>query len=74
MPKAPGKNYRNGISLIEFFEKFPDEESAERWWTTERWPTGVACPGCGSMNIQLGFSDEVEHRFRTKLNTGFGRS
>ncbi len=52
MPKAPGKNYRNGISLIEFFDRFPDEESAERWWTTERWPTGVACPGCGSMNIQ----------------------
>ena len=23
MPKAPGKNYRNGISLIEFFDQVP---------------------------------------------------
>ena len=23
---------------------------------------------------QVGFSEEVEHRFRAKLNTGFGRS
>ena len=52
MAKAPGKSYRTGISLIEFFEMFPDEESAERWWVASRWPAGVACPECGSMNIQ----------------------
>ena len=52
MAKGPGKSYRKGISLIELFEMFPDEESAERWWIESRWPAGVACPDCGSMNIQ----------------------
>ena len=52
MAKGPGKSFRDGISLIELFEMFPDEESAERWWIAARWPAGIACPGCGSMNVQ----------------------
>ena len=52
MPKAPGKSYRVGLSLVELFDLFPDEPSAERWWIASRWPNGIACPRCGSVNIQ----------------------
>ena len=52
MAKAPGRSERNGISLIGLFDMFPDEKSAERWWIANRWPDGVACPECGSTNVQ----------------------
>ena len=47
---APGKSYRKGISLIELFQMFPDEKTAEEWFEKKRWgqvgkPTH--CPLCG---------------------------
>ena len=30
--KAPGKAHREGISLIELAEMFPDEEAAREWF------------------------------------------
>lgn len=50
--KAPGKHYRNGMSLVEFMKLFPDNMTAERWFVEQRWPDGVTCPECGSHNIQ----------------------
>ena len=52
--RAPGKHYRKGISAKEFFSMFPDDDSAERWFIARRWPTGVACLACGSVNVQAG--------------------
>ena len=46
--KAPGKSHREGISLIELTEMFPDEASAVRWWESVRWPSGRFCGHCGS--------------------------
>ena len=48
---APGKHYREGISLVELFAKFPDDATAGGWFEEQRW--GVAgnpsyCPICGS--------------------------
>ena len=51
MVKAPGRAHRTGISLAQLFKMFPDDEAAERWFVAERWPNGIACPHCGSMNI-----------------------
>ena len=48
----PGKSYRRGLSLIEAVELFNDPAFTERWFAEQRWPNGVACPGCGSLNIQ----------------------
>ena len=39
--KAPGKHYRKGISLIEIFDTFPDNASAEKWFTEVRLPHRV---------------------------------
>lgn len=50
--RAPGRAHRKGISLAELFDMFPDEAAAERWFVETRWPNGVACPKCGSVNVQ----------------------
>ena len=49
---APGKHFREGLSLVELIEMFPDDATAERWFTKNRWPGGVYCPACVSVNIQ----------------------
>ena len=50
--QGPGRYDRKGLSLIEVMDMFPDEESAEKWFTEIRWPSGVCCPACGSLKIQ----------------------
>ena len=50
--KAPGKAFRQGLSIKELFRMFPDDETAEHWFTEVRWPDGVRCPKCQSDNIQ----------------------
>ena len=52
--KAPGKSYREGISLVELFKLFPNDEAAENWFVGKRWPDGPVCPHCGSTNVQSG--------------------
>ncbi len=47
--KAPGKAHREGISLMELAEMFPDEQSARKWFEAHIWPHGRHCPRCGSV-------------------------
>ncbi|MXX99459.1 MAG: IS1595 family transposase [Chloroflexi bacterium] len=50
---GPGRCYRTGISIIELFDMFPDEESARQWFEQIRWPNGERqCPHCGSDKTQ----------------------
>ena len=49
---APGKAYRKGITLVEAVQLFSDEEAVEEMFINARWPNGVGCPVCGSLNIQ----------------------
>ena len=44
----PGRDEREGISLPQLFDMFPDEEAARAWFEDIRWPDGRACPRCGS--------------------------
>jgi len=55
MGKAPGKYWRKGLTLKGFFERFPDDAAAERYFAETRWPDGPVCPreGCGSSNVQV---------------------
>ena len=40
---------RTNLSLLELFELFPDEQTAESWFERERWHrTGLVCPRCKS--------------------------
>ena len=52
--KAPGKHYRQGLSDKDFWQMFPDEDTAEAWFIAHRWPNGVRCIKCGSDNVQTG--------------------
>ena len=49
--KAPGRWYRKGISLVEWFRMYPDDGSARRWFEEVLWPNGPRCPHCGSDHI-----------------------
>ena len=49
---GPGKSYRKGLSLVQAVEMFHDPDFTESWFAEQRWPNGVACPGCGSLRIQ----------------------
>ena len=48
---APGRHDREGISLMELAEMFPDEASAREWFETRRWPHGPTCPRCSSTAV-----------------------
>ena len=49
--KAPGKFYRKGITLLEITRQFDTPEKGEAWFIEQRWPSGIACPHCGSLNV-----------------------
>ncbi len=63
--KASGKNHRKSLTFIELMKIFPDDTSAEKWFTEQRWPKGPHCPHCGSFNVQFGVSHRsMTHRCR----------
>ena len=76
--KAPGKHYREGMSLIEAMKMFPDDAAAEAWFARVRWPNGPACPECGSVNVQSGASHPTmpyrcrERQCRKRLSARYG--
>ena len=48
--KAPGISDREGLSVMQLFEMFPDEASSRKWLEDIRWPDGERhCPHCGSL-------------------------
>ena len=51
---APGKHYREGLSLVGALRMFPDDDTAERWFIAKRWADEPYCPHCGSLSIQSG--------------------
>ncbi len=63
--KAPGKFERDGISLLELMQMFPDNEIFLKWLEEIIWPDGPACPYCGSKNVQSNINHKsMTHRCR----------
>ena len=52
MAAAPGKAHREGISLVQLMDMFPDEAAAREWFETARWGDQRVCPRCGSANTK----------------------
>ena len=51
--------------MTELFRLFPDDEVAAAWFIKTRWPDGMACPKCGSANVQEKTSHpRMPHRCR----------
>ena len=46
--KAPGKAYREGLTLIELMDMFPTEEAATQWFESVVWGNERCCGKCGS--------------------------
>ncbi len=63
--KGPGKSHRKGLSLVELFKRFPDDDVAEEWFIKARWGHQVECQKCGSHNIQDG-TTHPDMRFRCR--------
>ena len=65
--KAPGKHFRKGVSVPQFFHMFPDDKTAEEWFVEKRWPDGVTCPHCHSDNVQTNAAHKsMPYRCRDK--------
>lgn len=39
------------VSLYQFFQRFPGEESARQYFEANRWNGEVSCPHCGSVSV-----------------------
>ena len=57
---------KNGISLVGFFKRYPDDEAAEAQLEAWRWPEGPRCPHCDSANVSVVISRRPQpYRCRT---------
>jgi len=80
--KAPGRSDREGISVIELMDMFPDEETATAWFEAAVWPEGRCCPHCGSTrtkevpkaNPMPYWCSDCRSYFSVRSNTALGRS
>ena len=48
--KAPGRSDRDGLTIIELMDMFPNEMAATKWFESQVWPTGRCCGKCGATN------------------------
>ena len=79
--KGPGKYFRKGISLAGLFQMFPDDEAAEEWFVSTRWPDGVRCAYCDSDDVQGSTHPQMPYhcracrrQFSIKTNTVMHKS
>ena len=49
-PKTTGKSYREGITVMQLLEMFPDENTATEWFEHTFWGSDRYCGHCGSNN------------------------
>ena len=62
---APGRSHRQGISLLELANIFPDEDAAREWFEAVVWPDGRECPHCGSDETYEGTHRTMQYRCRS---------
>ncbi len=65
--KAPGKAYRDGISVLRLMEMFPDEGAARKWFESIIWEDGAAvCHRCGGADTyEVPSGKPLPHRCRS---------
>ena len=78
---APGKSDREGISIIELSDMFPDEQAARDWFEGQIWPAGRHCPHCGGTRTYEASHKDSPYRctdcrryFSVKTNTVMHKS
>ena len=58
--KGPGRHERKGLTIIEWFEMFPNNETAEEWLEKQRWGDSSRCPACESEHVSKVHSQDNE--------------
>lgn len=48
---APGQHFRKGITLMQLFQQFPDDKTAEAWFIKNRWGSNIRCAHCEGDNV-----------------------
>ncbi len=77
---GPGKSTREAIGVIELANKFPDEDSARKWFEANIWPVGRHCPRCGSVETAIAHGDmpywcgDCRRYFSVRVGTVMERS
>ena len=77
---GPGKSHREGISLIELMDMFPDEATATAWFESLVWPNGRHCPHCGGVETSETtgnmpyWCSGCRRRFSVRVGTAMERS
>ncbi len=61
---ASGRYNRQGITLLELAQKFPNEMSARTWIESVMWPDGPTCPRCDGQNVYEGTHKTMPYRCR----------
>ena len=64
--KAPGKYFRNGISLADAARMFADHTTAEQWFVEQRWAYGIYCVYCGSSDVLKAKHKSMPYRCRER--------
>ena len=64
---GPGRPHRNGITLLQLGNMFPDEAYAHKWFESIHWPDGeLFCLCCGSGNVYCCKHKEMPFRCRDR--------
>lgn len=80
---GPGKADREGISLFELNEMFPDERTATEWFESLIWSNGDRfCPRCGSTETRVAsetsglpyYCPSCKRAFSVKIGTALEKS
>ena len=77
----PGKSDREGITVVQLADMFPDEQAARDWFEKQIWPDGRHCPHCGSVRTHEASGANSPYRctdcrgyFSVKTNTTMNKS
>ena len=57
---------RKGISIKEATERFGNDEQAEQWFVSKRWPGGIRCPYCDSEAVSARTSKRKTPQYHCK--------
>ena len=79
---GPGKAHREGISLLEIVEMFPDEATATAWFQSIVWPEQRCCPRCGGLKTREAsatsglpyYCSDCKRAFSVRIGTALERS
>ena len=60
--KSPGKSDREGLTMVQLCDMFPDEDSAREWFESRVWKDGRYCPRCGSTRTHDAGHNDMPYR------------